>query len=97
MNCLTRVELETTVIEIEACINSRPLTYASGEIEQDNPLTPAHFLIGRPHLVQVPVVESNIAITSDDLREREVIRLAMLDKVWSKWSSDYILNLPPHC
>ena len=95
MNCLTRGELETTVIEIEACINSRPLTHASGEIEYDNPLTPAHFLVGRPHLAQVPIEESNVVITSEELRERETIRLAMLDKFWSKWSSDYILNLPP--
>ena len=95
MNCLTRGELETTVIEIEACINSRPLTYASGEIEHDNPLTPAHFLVGRPHLAQVPIEDSNVVIPSEDLRERETIRLAMLDKFWSKWFNDYILNLPP--
>ena len=66
-SCLTRCELETTVLEIEACINSRPLTYASGEIEHDNPLTPAHFLIGRPHMVQIPIEESNVAISSEDL------------------------------
>ena len=94
-SCLTRCELETTVLEIEACINSRPLTYASGEIEHDNPLTPAHFLIGRPHMVQIPIEESNVAISSEDLREKEAIRLAILNQFWSKWSNDYILNLPP--
>ena len=86
--------METTVHEIEACINSRPLTFASGEIEHGNPLTPAHFLIGRPFLVQIPIEETNVAITGKDLRERETKRLAVLDTFWSIWSNNYILNLP---
>ena len=95
IRCLTRCELETTIHEIEACVNSRPLTFASGEIEHGNPLTPAHFLIGRPSLVQIPIEETGIAITGQDLREREVNRLAILDTFWSKWTNNYILNLPP--
>ena len=94
-SCLTRCELETTIHEIEGCINSRPLTFASGELDSESPLTPAHFLIGRPTLVQVPIQEDNVAITGQDLRERQALRLSILDKFWSKWTNDYILNLPP--
>ncbi|GBN25789.1 hypothetical protein AVEN_59437-1 [Araneus ventricosus] len=39
-------DLETLVIEVEAIINSLPLTYQDDEVESV-PLTPAHFLIGR--------------------------------------------------
>ena len=41
---VTRSQLETVLHEIEACINSRPLTYVG---ETRNPLTPSHFLLGR--------------------------------------------------
>ena len=36
-------ELSTLLVEIEAVINSRPLTYLSAE-DLDEPLTPSHFL-----------------------------------------------------
>ena len=44
--CLTRTELETTIQEVESCINSRPLTFVSDEPDDDEPLTPAHFVLG---------------------------------------------------
>ena len=44
--CLTRGGLETTLHEVEACVNSRPLTFVSTEPDIDNPLTPSHFLLG---------------------------------------------------
>ena len=40
---LTMDELSTVIVEVEAVLNSRPLTYvAAKEIEE--PLTPAHLL-----------------------------------------------------
>ncbi|GFR24024.1 integrase catalytic domain-containing protein [Trichonephila clavata] len=39
-------ELETVFIEIEAMINSRPITYIYDDPSEPSPLTPAHFLIG---------------------------------------------------
>ena len=43
---LTQEELHTTIIEIEATVNSRPLCYAYSE-EVDNVLTPTHLIIGK--------------------------------------------------
>jgi len=39
--------LETIVVEIEAVINDRPLTFVSSELGDVEPLTPAHLLHGR--------------------------------------------------
>ncbi|XP_054709780.1 uncharacterized protein LOC129219413 [Uloborus diversus] len=39
-------ELETVFIEIEATINSRPITYVYDDPSEPSPLTPAHFLVG---------------------------------------------------
>lgn len=44
--CFTLDELLTSVIEIEAIINSRPLSYIAAE-DTEEPLTPSHLLIGR--------------------------------------------------
>ena len=44
---LTRDELETTLHEVEACINSRPLTFVGDEIDAGKPLTPSYFLPGK--------------------------------------------------
>ena len=95
-NCLTSKELETTLIEVEACINSRPLTFLGDAVDASNPLTPSHFLIGRSAGFQPEVsVDSNLSVSASDLCAREVIRQARLDEFWSKWSDDYLRNLPP--
>ena len=93
--CLTRGEQETTIHEIEACVNSRPLTFLSGDIDVENPLTPSHFLLGhgqgyyRPHLDVAPVT------SSQDLGHRFELRKTVLDQFWVVWTTDYIRNLPP--
>ena len=39
--------LQTLVVEIEAVLNDRPLTYLSADIDDPEPLTPSHLLYGR--------------------------------------------------
>ncbi|CAG7821826.1 unnamed protein product, partial [Allacma fusca] len=39
-------ELSTLLTQVEACVNSRPLTPVSSSPEDLSPLTPGHFLIG---------------------------------------------------
>ena len=55
---LTRVELETTLHEVEACVPSRPLTFVGDELDSGSPLTPFHFLLGRPRGF-TPTIESD--------------------------------------
>lgn len=93
--CLTKCELETTLSEVEACINSRPLTYVSEDHDVNKPLTPSHFLIGRVAGFQPQVSDEHVNISSKHLSEREVVRKRQLDKFWKMWSDDYLRNLPP--
>lgn len=44
-NSLYYEELETVLCDVEAVINSRPLTYISEDPEDFSPLTPANFLM----------------------------------------------------
>ncbi|XP_075256605.1 uncharacterized protein LOC142349078 [Convolutriloba macropyga] len=40
---------ETIMVEIEAFLNSTPLTYVADQPENEEPLNPNHFLIQRPY------------------------------------------------
>ena len=91
-NCLTRAELETTLHEIEACINSRPLTFVSDDPDQEKPLTPSHFLLG--HYLSERSEPAPIE-TADDARRRFDLRQSVVDKFCVVWSSEYLRNLPP--
>ena len=44
---LCKKEMESVLTEIEACINSRPLTYVSDETDLPHFVSPPHFLLGR--------------------------------------------------
>jgi hypothetical protein len=89
----TRTELETCLHEVEACVNSRPLTFVGDDITDDAPLTPAHFLIGRNPFL--PARVENTQNNSTDLLNRKQVRDNTLDEFWSVWSNQYIKNLPP--
>ena len=42
-----RSELETRLHEVEATVNSRPLTFVGDWLDVEKPLTPSYFLIGK--------------------------------------------------
>ena len=54
---LTFEELATVLMQIEACVNSRPLTPLPHPEDGIEALTPGHFLIGNP-LEALPDLES---------------------------------------
>ena len=91
MSVCTRSELETSLHEVEACINSRPLTFVGENIADDSPLTPSHFLIGR-----IPFVPAKVdsEVPQGDLLHRKQVRDDALDSFWKVWSEQYIRNLP---
>ncbi|KAK2575357.1 hypothetical protein KPH14_000830 [Odynerus spinipes] len=63
---LTFEELYTLLTQVEACLNSRPLTSLSDDPNDPTPLTPRHFLIGdsmaaipQPNFMDVPINRMN--------------------------------------
>ena len=90
---LTHIELETNLFEIEACINSRPLTFVGDDLDSSAPLTPSHFLIGRASTKSVEV-EADFPITKNTLSSLHNHRQQVLDHFWLVWSEEYIRNLP---
>ncbi len=87
---LTFEELITTLAQIEAILNSRPLSPLSSEPNDLVPLTPAHFLIGRP-LTAAP--DENL----EDIKLNRLTRFQLVQRLcqhfWRRWQQDYISEL----
>ena len=80
--------LETVVIEAEAMINSRPLTYIPLESAEQESLTPNHFLLGSSSGVkQKPVLPTEYHAT---LRNGWKLAQYLSDGIWRRWIREYL-------
>ncbi|CAK1597854.1 unnamed protein product [Parnassius mnemosyne] len=82
---LTFEELTTVLAQIEACLNSRPLSCV--DQNELTVLTPGHFLIGEP-LVLVP--DSNYEKANISSLRRWQLTQRMVQDYWRRWSQDYL-------
>lgn len=93
---LTAEELVTCLMEAEAVVNSRPITYQDASDPNVLPLTPGHFLIGRqlrslpdqPIPKQVPTAPTALAY-----RRKLQYQRRLMDRFWTKWTDHYLLQL----
>ncbi|XP_063830205.1 uncharacterized protein LOC135079477 [Ostrinia nubilalis] len=87
---LTYEEMSTVTSQIEACLNSRPISPMSDDPTDLLPLTPGHFLLGEsPTIVpEESYLDSNInRLTRWQLTQR------MFQDFWKRWSSEYLSRL----
>ena len=84
-----KTELSTLLPEIEACVNSRPLSYVS---DSGVVLTPSHFLIGRGTPLSAVELDKFENITT--LSARYEFEEALSKQFWKLWQQDYLRNLP---
>ncbi|KAH8232106.1 hypothetical protein KR032_003514, partial [Drosophila birchii] len=87
---LTFEELNTVIIEVEAILNSRPLTPMSSDPTDTSALTPGHFLIGEP-LVAPP--DANLALPGKTLVKRWELVSRLKQSFWNQWSMEYLQEL----
>lgn len=83
-------ELSTALIQIEACLNSRPLSPASSDPSDLQPLTSGHFLVESP-LTCLPE-EDLTDIKINRLDRWEMIQRSVQD-FWKRWAAEYVANL----
>jgi len=89
-NGLNYEQFQTLLTQIEAILNSRPLTPESSSPDDLTALTPGHFLIGGP-LTVLPDSRLNI---KNDTYTKKWIQIQNLSKFfWKRWSTDYINTL----
>jgi hypothetical protein len=87
---LTFEEFSTLLAQIEACLNSRPITPLSSDPDDLDVLTPGHFIIGEP-LVSIPE-PSTLNTTPAPLLRWCTIQ-QKFQYFWKRWSTEYINNL----
>lgn len=89
---LTFEEMSTLLTQIEACINSRPLCAASSDINDLDPLTPAHLLIGSSlNLIPEP---SLLELKENTLDRFQAIQKG-LQTFWKRFNIEYLHTLHP--
>ena len=87
---LSLEEFNTLLMQIESCLNSRPLSSLSDDPSDLTSLTPGHFLIGKP-LNSVPE-ESVLDLAESRLDRWQRVR-RMFEGFWKVWSTDYLNSL----
>jgi hypothetical protein len=80
----------TILTQIEACLNSRPLTPLITEDDGIEAVTPGHFLIGRP-MESLP--DPSFSFRSLNLLHRWHLCQALIRHFWQRWSKEYIVHL----
>ena len=86
---LTFDELTETVLDVEICMNNRPLGYLEDDVELPV-LTPNCFLLQRPNDLPEnhPHLEEN-----RDLRKRAKFLQRVKDSLWNRWTREYLTSL----
>ncbi|XP_049886915.1 uncharacterized protein LOC126381474 [Pectinophora gossypiella] len=87
---MTFEELSTLFAQIEAILNSRPLTPLSCDPNDLHPLTPGHFLIGRT-LTSLPS-PTLLDINTNRLSRYQHIE-QMRQHFWERWRREYLSEL----
>ncbi|XP_060836320.1 uncharacterized protein LOC132918983 [Rhopalosiphum padi] len=83
-------ELNTLLCQIEACVNSRPMTPLGSDPSEPGALTPAHFLIGGSLLL---APEPSLADESIEHLRRWKYVQALMQGFWARWYKEYLPQL----
>ncbi|XP_064482826.1 uncharacterized protein LOC135395636 [Ornithodoros turicata] len=85
-------ELTTILHGVEAVVNSRPLTSVADSPDEAEPLTPAHFLVGK-RVTSLPSFSGSAPKPTEDLQARWKQQQLLLDRFWKRWKEEYLLQL----
>ena len=94
LKSLERTELETLLTEVEACLNSRPLTFVGDDIDNGHPPTPSHFLLGRGSHLDKVSCEPSLDVSPELIKEKSKALEGRCDMFWKQWQDEYLKHLP---
>ncbi|XP_041987938.1 uncharacterized protein LOC121739506 [Aricia agestis] len=89
---LTFEEISTLFAQVEAILNSRPLCPLSSSPNDLLPLSPGHFLIGRP-LTALPPAPSLDDAGNNNEKKRYKHLQRLRQHFWQRWQKEYLSEL----
>ena len=92
---LTFEEFETALIETEAILNSRPLTYVSEELTEP-PLTPSYLVCGRRLLENYSVFQEVVQSDKKTLSAHARYVETLIEHFRNRWRKEYLPALREH-
>ena len=91
---LTYEEMTTVLCQVEACLNSRPLSSLPiGDNDSLEVMTPGHFIIGHS-LMALPDKQDH-KVPSSSLRRWHLCQ-NLIRHFWHRWSKEYVIELNKH-
>lgn len=89
---LTFEDMDTLLTQIEACINSRPLCAMTNDIDDLNPITAGHLIVGRAlNLIPEP---SLLSLKDTTLDQFQAIQKGM-QTFWKRFYIEYLHTMHP--
>ena len=82
--------LRSFLLEAMNIVNSRPLTHVPIDHEEEEPLTPNHWIIGHSNSTQTPVQPDS---SSRHMRKQWKISQLLKDHFWARWVKEHLPNL----
>ncbi|XP_062542203.1 uncharacterized protein LOC134210192 [Armigeres subalbatus] len=89
-NPVSAEDFTTLLVQVEGCLNSRPLTPMSEDPEDLEPLTPSHFLVGTS-LQAIP--EPNLEDIPLNRLDKYQLMQRKLQDFWRRWRREYLCQL----
>ena len=95
----TLESIQTIIVEVKALLNDRPLTYTSSDINDPEPITPAHLVYGKrivplPHSeVQGDEINDPDYEDASEIRWRARAQVIVIKHFWSCWKHEYLTAL----
>jgi hypothetical protein len=91
LQIVTDQVLRTVAAQVAAHVNSRPLGYLTMDPNDPEPLTPNHFLHGRPQPC-VPLKIADVAVKELGSEQYEQCQF-ILNSFWKRWISEILPSL----
>ena len=96
---VTHEELSCILVELEAIVNDRPLSYDPGDLNQLETLTPNHLLYGRKlrtfpkEVTSWEELSSDPTVGKDEVTKRFQYISHICDHLWNRWKKEYLSAL----
>lgn len=87
---VTEHVLRTVFAEVEAILNSRPLTKSSEDANDSTAITPAHLLLQRPAMILPPgEFDQETTMTRKKWKQTQILA----NHFWNRWIKEYLTTL----